>query len=102
MQIYCNHAKNFRAKDCALFSWGNVCIKSCKSIDLMIKVKLRNWGKGWEKKLVIRWIINPPVPLARVVLKSESVIHRINRYPEDKNYGKQLCHFPFEQCLGMS
>ena len=60
----------------------------------MIKGETKKLGKEWKKTLVIRWIINPAVPLARVVQKSESVIHRIDRYPEDKNYGKQ--------CLGMS
>lgn len=67
-----------------------------------LKLKLRNWGKEWKKTLLIRWIINPAVPRVRVVQKSDSVIHRINRLPEDKNYGKQLCLLPFEQCLGIS
>ena len=71
MQIYCNYAKNFKAKDCALFSWKNVCVKSCKSIDLMIKVETKKLGKEWKKTLLIRWIINPAVPRVRVVQKSD-------------------------------
>ena len=50
----------------------------------MIKVETKKLGKEWEKTLVIPWIINPAVPLSWVVQKSDSVIHRINRYPEDK------------------
>lgn len=50
----------------------------------MIKVETKKLDKEWEKTLVIRWIINPAVPLSRVVQKSDSVIHRINRYLEDK------------------